>query len=336
MISKKYSLLNDKDWLYKKYVVEELSAKQIAKLIGSAFGTVIRALRLHGISVRACLDSFRIRSKKGYGCRKYPLLNDKDWLQQKYEVEKCSTNVITELVGAKTANSVRQALIRNGIEVRCISDGLTCNRKDDGFILNEEVITGTLLGDAMMNIWNEKSEKSYPKFRKRNKFYDHVLCVANILCGIAGKERIKEEWHNTNGKWHQCFCFSTLSHKELKPYFNKWYPENNNFIKLVPRDIILTPTVLLHWFLDDGSAYWRRKESVIKQVVITMCSESFSKEDQEWLCNKMREKFNLKCRVKPYSDGTGWRIEFPQSQAKLFYEIIGPSPVASLAYKWKL
>jgi len=47
----------------------------------------------------------------------------------------------------------------------------------------------------------------------------------------------------------------------------------------VPYDINITPTVLLHWFMDDGSTTQRRKDSKTKQIITTFCTESFSYAD---------------------------------------------------------
>lgn len=66
------------------------------------------------------------------------------------------------------------------------------------------------------------------------------------------------------------------------------------------------------------------------------CSESFTKEDQQILCDKINEKFDLVARTVKVKGGTGWRISIPQSKSNEFFNIIGPPPVQSLAYKWKI
>ena len=110
----------------------------------------------------------------------YDLLNNKEWLYKKYVKEKLSTKDIKKLCGAKTSNSVRQALIRNNIKVRNVSEGLTCNRINDGFILNVPVIEGSLLGDARLGIYNRKSDISNPYFSKKNIGKDHGSGVENL------------------------------------------------------------------------------------------------------------------------------------------------------------
>lgn len=263
--------------------------------------------------------------------RKYPLLNDKDWLQQKYVEEKLSTVQITPLVGAKTCNSVRQALIRHGIPVRSVSEGLTCNRKDDGFILNHDVLIGCLLGDGGLSKWNPVSEKSNPCFYKKNKYYDHVQYVGQQLMGDLWQTRYIPEYRLLNGKNLLYHRIDTLSHKELLPIYRDWYPQGNNFKKIVPIGFKLTPISILHWFMDDGSTSFRQDRD---SIVMTLCSESFSQDENEYLCDLLNE-FDLDARVKPANSGTGYRIGIKSSKLNDFFDLIGPCPVPNLVYKWK-
>lgn len=123
----KYAELNDASWLKEQYVNKKLGHKIIAKDIGCGRSSVLRALRRHGIETR-----------KNNGS-KYKLLNDKEWLYNKYIVEKNSMEIIAGLAGAKTSNSVGQSLDRFNIPKRSNSDGLTCKRETDHFVLNEQL-----------------------------------------------------------------------------------------------------------------------------------------------------------------------------------------------------
>ena len=266
---------------------------------------------------------------------KYPLLNDKQWLYKQYIEEKLSINAICKIVGAKTSNSVRQHLIKYSIPVRSVGDGLRVNRESDGLIINREVIEGCLLGDGFLQKWNKNSKNSYPYFIKRNKYYDHIRYVSKILFEDKWRDRIKESDEKSLGKRHTVFTLRSLSNKKLQFYYERWYPEQNDHKKTIPKDIEVTSNLLLHWFLDDGNSYRRRKNSKIKQVIITFCSECFTKEEQQMISEKINNRYKLDCKVVPYSDGTGWRIKLPQSKTSLFYNIIGPCPVPSMEYKFK-
>src|SRR4051812_15045126 len=111
----KYKELQDKNWLCQKYFVEKLSSKAIGRILNCNPSSVILALKRFDIEPRSSKDGRNLVPLQSF---KYDLLNDKDWLYQKYVIEKISTEEIARLAGAKTANSARQALIRFGIELR--------------------------------------------------------------------------------------------------------------------------------------------------------------------------------------------------------------------------
>lgn len=272
---------------------------------------------------------------------KYLELSNKNWLYEKYIIQGLSTKEIAEIVGAKTPNSVRQSLLYFKIPIRTISDGLTFNRSNDGFVLNIPVIEGSLLGDAGLKSWNKESDESNPYLYKKNKNYDHVKYFGSRIFQKDYIHRIKENIYSkeNDDKFkkdsYSSFLLRTESKRELMNLYRKWYPKNNNYKKVIPEDVDISPESLLHWFMDDGCSTLREGRKS-KQVFITMCSESFERDEQQMLCEKIYSQYGLTMNVrKSNSGGTGWRMFIPQSQTGLFYEIIGLCPVPSLEYKWK-
>jgi hypothetical protein len=274
---------------------------------------------------------------------KYELLNDAEWLEQKYIVEKLSTIEIANIIGCKSCASVRKYLINHGIKVRTKSDGHTCNRITDNFVLNQPVIEGCLLGDGFFKLKNKYSEESNPSFGKTNIGFDHILYVANQIFTSDAKNRIFEYDNNNSGYANskQVFTLRSLTHKELKPLCNKWYPVSNDYKKVIPEDIEISPELLLHWFMDDGRSYQRRKEHHrVKQICVEFACQSFNKDELQMLADKIYDKFSLKMTPTLHQrhgiiKGTGMDMFVPQSQVPLFYEIIGECPVPSMQYKWK-
>jgi len=333
----KYPILYNKKWLHQKYIKETLSIGKIAKLIGTHKNNIKDKLIKYDIKVRKPNERVgNAHKRKSYI---HPHLNDRDWLHYKYIVQGLSIKNIKELVNAKESNSVRQSLIRHNIPVRNISDGLTYRRNDDYFIFDEEVINGCLLGDASLGIHNKKSDISVPYFHKKNIHWEHIVFVASKLFSQNVGSRIKF-CINLNkklksGKHPQSYYLRSLSHKELVPLYKKWYPKWNNYVKVVPEDLNITPTVLLHWFMDDGNAYQRRVHSKTKQIHITLCTECFTETDHEFLRDIINNNFNLHAKIRKYHQGTGFRLHINQKYVPSFYEIIGKSPVKSMEYKWK-
>lgn len=155
---KKYPQLYDTDWMSEHYETKQLNSSQIAEIVGCDSTTVSKALAKLGIERRASGESIKLLNDQREDKSVYAELNDVDWLQQKYEVEGLSTKQITELVGARTPNSVRQALIRHGIAVRSVRDGWIRRQRDDGFKIDPSVLTGILLGDGGLAVTADAQE----------------------------------------------------------------------------------------------------------------------------------------------------------------------------------
>lgn len=333
-------IYRDKEWLRQQYVVEYKELKDIALLSGTDRNTI-----------RRWLNKFQLQNGTEYkrGQCIYKELNDKEWLYKKYFVDKLSTLQIAELVGAKEPNSVGQALKRFGWSLRNHRDGIIRNT-EDFVIINKDFIDGSLLGDCSLGISNKNSDLTRPYLHKKNKYKDHLMWFAEQICP-SSHITIKEVTHSIKYKdvikHHKLFTFRTQSSNKLLEFYKRWYPSNNNYKKIVPTDLILTPTMILNWFLDDGSSTWRDRDGEIcksrnnasypqktKQVIVSFCSESFTKEENEFLCNQIKN-FGINASVIKTSGGTGWRISIGQSSTNDFFNLIGECPVPSLAYKWK-
>jgi hypothetical protein len=260
--------------------------------------------------------------------RKYEQLNNEQWLRQQYEVMGKGTVQIAREIGAATGNSVRQALLRFGIPIRNRSEAQTLGN-DDAFIFDKDVILGSLLGDAGLRK-SSNTTLTVPHFYKRNKYRDHIELIASKLYLSDWTARIKPEKRAINGKDLNYWLFTTPALSSLAGVYNDWYPNGK---KVIPENIEPTPLMLHHWFLDDGSSYSRKRKT--RQVVITLSSQCFSKDNQQMLCDKVNAKWFLGMCIEPTNSGTGFRIRIPQSHADDFYELIGNSLVKSLNYKWK-
>jgi hypothetical protein len=277
----------------------------------------------------------------------------------KYWEEGMSLNEISVLLKIpepiKNSCRIRTALIKAGIKVRSKGEGHLYMRPDEGFVFKKDVIEGCLLGDGFFKIQNRESDDSSPAFAKKNTFKDHVEFVAKLLIPERWKERVNKTENRktmtiqgrTYSRRHKfMYYFQTLCHAKLLSLYRQWYPESNKYKKLIPESIDITPATLLHWFLDDGSAFERkyyyneqgRHEYKKKQIVITFSCQGFEEENLWMLCKKIESCFGLKMRPSfhqrnGFAAGTGMEIVLNSPHAPFFYEIIGPPPVANLAYK---
>lgn len=347
----KYPELNNKAWLIEHYIDKRLNEHEIASIINAKSGG----------SVLQALGRFKIERREPVFHRKagtslnYPILNNAEWLRQKYIDEKLSSVDIAQIIGCPSASQITQSLRRHGIPVYSVSEGHLRNSKGDGFVLNDTtsyVLTGCLLGDGGLrtnhkNSWN-------PVFYKCNIHYDHIVYVAKLLFGERHLERISGPVIQGNGsvsfggktyKTQPIFHLRSLTHPELKSWYEKWYPEANCFKKFVPADIKLNATVLLHWFLDDGYSYIvNRKYSNSKynkqKIRVYFSTQSFERNNLFFLSERIKADtgFNITPRYHQRDNnvqGTGYEMSLSESQSVAFFEFIGSPVVQSLAYKWK-
>lgn len=271
---------------------------------------------------------------------KYKLLNDSEWLREKYITDGLSTEQIKELVGCASCASVAKYLRNHNIDVRTKSAGHRMNRVDDGFIFCKDVLEGCLLGDGFMRSSKPNSPDSFPFFSKRNIHYDHVKFVGDSIFKSNSERRIKDMPNNTTLGNGRIFYLSTLTHPELMDMYRTWYPPSNNFKKIIPESIEVTENLLLHWFLDDGYSYYYTRLQKYTYRRVEFACMGFEKEELEKLCHKVFNKFGITMFVRVHKRkgvilGTGCEVHVKQGDISRFYDIIGPPPVPSLAYKWK-
>lgn len=327
----KYIQLADPEWLELNYVTEKKSTTEIAAEIGCSIRAVGAALERNGIKARDACASRALQCRESY---KYPQLNDKEFLKSLYVEQQLSTDDIAKMVGTPSGNSVRQALIRHGLEVRNRSSGQTRNRESE-IIASRSTLDGTIMGDAGLRVSNKDSEICVPHFYKKNKHYDHVAWLAAKMFKTDPKRKITPSGNWLNGKYFPYFILRSKVDSNLTEYYERWYPKSNNYVKQIPEDIQPDSELLLQLFLDDGCAVQRRKSSRTKQVACVISTECFSRDNQEMFCEKVNSGFALGMKTTRANSGTGYRILLPQTKTFEFYSIIGLCPFDSLSYKWK-
>ena len=339
-----YLVLENKEWLLNEYEAKHLTIEKIASNIKSNFGAVRKALIFHDIKIRDSRYSQRL--SKGFPVE----LENKEWLSVKYVEEKLSLSKIGKILNTNHCN-VRSALVRHEIPLRTHSQGQKTRYEQDGcndyFIFKKNVIEGCLLGDGGLVKSNKNNENSFAVFRKKNIGYDHILHVANLIFSEQADKRISQTQYDDDKfvfskyKPKTTFRFATLAHKKLNDLYLDWYPESNDFKKLIPDSLKIDETVLLHWFMDDGYSYWANAKGKYKYLRIQFATQCFTKDSIDKLSSKIKDSLGLKINPRYHQrhgkiKGYGYFMELSQSQNHDFFDLIGPCPVPSMAYKWKL
>ena len=217
-------------------------------------------------------------------------------------------------------------LTPNGyIEAQDLKTGdlvVTGNRRPTKEI--ESAIVGMLLGDSGI--------QNSVKFGKTARLTTGHVFTQNMY-GDLKHQLLKEfgclKYLNT-GKKQTKDNYCWLS--SFSPYFydlkNRFYPKG---IKVIPNDLSkdeLTELSLAIWYMDDGSLHKRDHYAVI-------CTDCFSKDDSDRLCNLINDKFGLESKtLKHKRNGSEfYRVYFSKRKAVKFLKLIAPYIPQSMRYK---
>jgi len=183
-------LYQNKDWLYQKYIIEKLSPREIGIIANSHNSIIYGWLKRFGIKTRTLSESMRmapgnckISPEKLTKCR------DKDWLYQKYWIEKLSTPQIAEIVG--TTGTVIVSWMRSfDIKIRTFSE-LNKGEKNPMY--------GIRLCGERNHFWGKKhSEKTKElwsqqrKGKKKSEKWKNDLIIRQTFYTIKQEKRIIE------------------------------------------------------------------------------------------------------------------------------------------------
>lgn len=175
-----------------------------------------------------------------------------------------------------------------------------------------EIIIGLLLSD--FHIAPEKFQGRFTFGFKHKEFAEYIINNINSIEWGELYEYKPKNSPNIN------YFGKSRYYTELLELRNKWYKNNK---KTVPRDIILTPDILHWWYLGDGYLETRK-------YGLFLCTESFTKEDNEFLVNQLN-KIGFSCFLTRRN-----RIRFSGKDGiKKFLNYIGKSKVKCYEYKWK-
>lgn len=158
-----------------------------------------------------------------------------------------------------------------------------------------ELIYGSLLGDA--SIRSDKGRYfTYQIVGKDKNFlewFKRLFERFGIRCWIS---------KNKSELFLLGFYINSCPFPQLVSLRKKWYKqENGKTIKIIPRGLKVTPTSLLFWYLGDGSLI-RRKHDSTRVPFIVLATNTFSKEDIDFLILKL-EEVNLTFYPVKYKSG---------------------------------
>ncbi len=182
-----------------------------------------------------------------------------------------------------------------------------------------QIIDGLMLGDG--NIYLPKNGVN-AKYQQGSSFKEFVVHVKNELLSLGIvfddgiREQIQESRNNAIG-----YHIRSRVHEHLTEQYYRWYTNN---IKIVPRDIVLSPLVCKYWYLGDGGLHYVKK----KFKGLRLCTQGFSRPEIEYLGEKLTD-----LGFRNYIETKGV-IGISPIPCRKFISYIGQCPVHCYQYKW--
>lgn len=247
------------------------------------------------------------------------MYKNKDWLYQKYIVEKLSSIEISKIINVHKV-TILNWLRNHNIPIRSNSESKHIWQANHFDITNEfrEWIDGELLGDGCLN----SRSKYSARVKYSSKYLEYIDYIAESLkhFGIEQSGYIRKREPNPGA---YSYHYTSKSYNELKDFHTRWYPEGK---KIVPRDVRLTPITLRQWYLGDGCLYIPKTK---RRRFITLAAYSFTDDDVYFLIKLFREIGIV--ATKPKSN----RIHISTQSVDKFLDYIGECPVYCYQYKWR-
>lgn len=187
-----------------------------------------------------------------------------------------------------------------------------------------EVLDGELLGDGAYAWSNSSHDSARFDMTVAEVNKEHVELLHRILSvQMPLKLAPSKGWYDYKGQriiTDRVRLFSLFSHS-LATQRQRWYGDGK---KQAPDDLVLTPTVLRHWYYGDGSM----------SNGILFCSERYSEEVLE----RLREKLlALGFPTKRYmAHGRRGRLHMGVDASRRFLAHIGPCELDCYRHKWNM
>jgi len=155
----------------------------------------------------------------------------------------------------------------------------------------EEILIGTLLGDACLFLPANPSFEDAPEGSIRHSLKQKEYCLwkYNKLIRLCGVNYEYELLSKQTGKIYKGICMLIRRHHILKPIYDMFYCGKNNK-KRITEEIMnkLTPLGLAVWFMDDGSKSGKSYK---------LCTNGFTEEDVRKAIVVLKNRFNLNCTI---------------------------------------
>jgi transposase len=311
-----------KEKLKELHIKKKMSMSDIAQMFGCCASTVRYKLDKYNIPV---IESDRLRHDI-----------DCDELRRLYIDGRMTIKGVAGHYGVGV-NTIKDRLLRYGVGIKS-KKRIKQEAAENHVELSDEfrqVIDGELLGDGSLRRLSVGASFAYGTANLEYATYLFELFKRNKISMVGDKIR-KRVMIPTSGSFAKngpatSYSFVAKSNYEFGEIYDRWYPDD---VKIVPHDLELTPIVVLHWYIGDGTTNGRS---------ITLCTDSFTLEENQLLSTLLYEAVGIEPKVREcvlcscpgkYRFRKYYRLYIRRLDAKKFLEYIGQCPVKSYKYKW--
>ncbi|MBW4616008.1 MAG: DNA endonuclease [Desmonostoc vinosum HA7617-LM4] len=185
------------------------------------------------------------------------------------------------------------------------------------------ILAGMLLGDG------KRSEKNF-FIQHSSKQEDYLFFKKNLLEQITGKPVNARQWNTNEG-----YSLIRIDPKLIpmtRVLVKKLYKAGT---KTITRKFLnlLTPHGIAIWFMDNGSKSFKKKNSKIHALEITL-NTYISKEENEVIISYFSEVWGFKWGLNKSRDC--YRLRMGTQEGKRFFSFISPYIQDSMLYKIKI
>jgi hypothetical protein len=195
-----------------------------------------------------------------------------------------------------------------------------------------EVIDGEMLGDGSLAMSEKNARFTYGTINREWTDYlrEALSEIEMSIVRTQPETRTVDEDGKVSHRQEK-YVWETLVHTGLTEQRKRWYPDGK---KIVPRDLVLTPTVLLHWYIGDGSVKKPGPKSEKQEIFLH--SNCFNDNDIDFLIEKLAG-LGIEARANRTSPTkSGQKLRIVNSSIPRFFNVIGQCPVPSYQKKWDL
>ena len=193
----------------------------------------------------------------------------------------------------------------------------------------KELIYGSLMGDA------GKMSPSSVKMKQSIKQRPYLMWKFGELSEHISLKSLQEEktFDKRYGKYYTNVRFYLHANTDVETIITQFYKSGK---KVITQQILdnLTPFSIALWFMDDGTTDWGKHKHPNANPIASLCTDSFSKEECELICEWFRKRFDISPYVRQ-RDKTDklHRVIFPTTETPKLFALIRPYIIPSMLYK---